>query len=638
MARGEVFHEIFWSQRPVNLLLNCQSGQAELEVAGSTPVPVKAGSTCLSAKPERATIAVAKAGELPCLAAALEALWNRCAAPAPTVAPPADAEQVFQVVKAAEVLQRPLRKLTQFDVNSTPPSTSANEAKHIWHNPSNLEVTITLPEATDVDCVRLVTPTKMVPLYGLGSEGYGTPHYAVGDFTFSLVLSDDGFQKDIRKIDQPQVVFEETSEVYVGHFTKSRLPVWRIAVNARAKHVKVLPRATTRERAALYVKWIEVLQAQRVDELTLQALAADINGDGANELVVGTSECQLAAFDSEGRRLWIKDTFPGAIHLLAAGDLEEDGQSEALAYLTTEVLRRINGDGSERPPSDVTAAQLKYNQQRAGGGNITSMGVWGRGDPENKEVFAWAEGMFRVQPDGTTIMESGKIQHPQGVGRLVNLFPGEPEALGCVNRYGLNVFSSRLDTQGNYQSLGYKPLVGPDSGESRGLGLVQGVDVPGFKGVVAAIQGEAAAYPIASFLPPPPGAKAPDGWQYGTGGVPAVAALVEDINSDDVPEVLLARIDGFVNVLNLTDGSLVGLVSTGQPIVGMAILSGRDGRPCLAVGTKFGVHVFAADQNGYQKLGSITLPIVAFVGPGGRLRDRVYVVDPAGCITVLVLK
>ena len=34
----------------------------------------------------------------------------------------------------------------------------------------------------------------------------------------------------------------------------------------------------------------------------------------------------------------------------------------------------------------------------------------------------------------------------------------------------------------------------------------------------------------------------------------AVAALAEDIDGDGVPEVFLARIDGFVNVLRLADG------------------------------------------------------------------------------------
>jgi hypothetical protein len=34
-------------------------------------------------------------------------------------------------------------------------------------------------------------------------------------------------------------------------------------------------------------------------------------------------------------------------------DLDEDGKSEALCYLDTEKLRRVNGDGSDRPVGDV---------------------------------------------------------------------------------------------------------------------------------------------------------------------------------------------------------------------------------------------------------------------------------------------
>jgi hypothetical protein len=333
--------------------------------------------------------------------------------------------------------------------------------------------------------------------------------------------------------------------------------------------------------------------------------------------------------------LWLKDTFPGAIHLLGSGDLEEDGKSEVLAYLTTEKFRRINGDGSERPEADITDAQIKGNQQRAGAGNITSMAVWARGNPKAKEVVAWAEGMFHVPPDGKAYMEGGKIQHPQGAAALTNLWPGEPEVLGCVNRYSIHLFASRTDAKGGYPVLGYRRLAGPDSGESRGLGLVRGVDAAGFKGVVVAIEGEAAAFPIAAFMPPPPGGRTPDGWHFNTGGIPAIAAAVEDFNGDGVPEVLLGRLDGFVNVLKLTDGSLLGLMSTGQPIVGMAVLKGKDGKACLAVATKFGVHLFGND---FKRVGTQAMPVAAFAGPGGKDKDRVYVVGPDGSVNVLKIR
>jgi hypothetical protein len=54
------------------------------------------------------------------------------------------------------------------------------------------------------------------------------------------------------------------------------------------------------------------------------------------------------------------------------------------------------------------------------------------------------------------------------------------------------------------------------------------------------------------------------------------------------------------------------------------------------VGTKFGVYLFGTDL---KRIGSLALasPAVAFAGPGGKQKDRVYVVDAAGNVLVLAL-
>ena len=103
-----------------------------------------------------------------------------------------------------------------------------------------------------------------------------------------------------------------------------------------------------------------------------------------------------------------------------------------------------------------------------------------------------------------------------------------------------------------------------------------------------------------------------------------------------VPQVFLARLDGFVNVLKLADGSSLGLLNTGEPILGMAVLQDKDGKRRLAVGTKFAVHLFGGDL---KEIGRHVLPSVAaaFAGPGGKQKDRVYVVDAAGNVTVLAV-
>jgi hypothetical protein len=69
----------------------------------------------------------------------------------------------------------------------------------------------------------------------------------------------------------------------------------------------------------------------------------------------------------------------------------------------------------------------------------------------------------------------------------------------------------------------------------------------------------------------------------------------------------------------------------------LAIVKGRDGKDCLAVGTKFGVHLFGGDL---KPIGShkFSTPAAGFAGPGGKDKDRVYVVDVAGNVTILTVK
>jgi hypothetical protein len=124
------------------------------------------------------------------------------------------------------------------------------------------------------------------------------------------------------------------------------------------------------------------------------------------------------------------------------------------------------------------------------------------------------------------------------------------------------------------------------------------------------------------------------GWGF-VAGVPVTAALAQDIDGDGLPEIFLGREDGFVNVLRLADGKSIGLLNAGQSILGIAALQSRDGKPLLAVGIKFGVHVF--DSN-LKEIGIYPIPSVAFAGPGGKQKDRVFVVGPDGNVTVLVVR
>ena len=178
------------------------------------------------------------------------------------------------------------------------------------------------------------------------------------------------------------------------------------------------------------------------------------------------------------RRLWRKLYWPGDIHAMALADLEEDGRAETLLYLTSDEVHRVNGDGTERPVAYIRDAQTDVPGLRRLAGSVTTIGVWAQPGTALNDVVMWSEPMFRVLPDATVKMETGKIMHPQGIGRLANLWSNEPEVLVTANRHGVTLWSSRRNEQGNYVQLGHQPAPGGDSGERRGLGWVHPVDLP----------------------------------------------------------------------------------------------------------------------------------------------------------------
>jgi hypothetical protein len=316
-------------------------------------------------------------------------------------------------------------------------------------------------------------------------------------------------------------------------------------------------------------------------------------------------------------------------------------------------------------------AQCEVYHGAAGAAGVVSLGAWGPDDPKKKEVLLYSAWPFRVQADGSTKVVPRGMGNAQASARLLNMYPGEREVLATVDALGTYIWSPHRDAEDAYPRLGFVRAPGFDGFERGGFAIVHPIDIPGFstqsktsvgqgrpastdaapglrlKGVVTAILSGINYFPMTAFAP---GAKE-RGWSFETSGVPAVAALVEDIDGDGVPEIFLARKDGFVNILKLADGSSLGLLNLGEPILGMAMLKGKDGKPRLAVGTKFSVRLFVADHAGaalvagpvgagMKEVGREVLPVpaAAFAGPGGKDKDRVFVVDTAGNVTVLSLK
>lgn len=580
-----------------------------------------------------------------------EKLWAISKDVATTGAAAADFDKnLFEKIAADKPLDQPLRRIRQLKITSDPKSiqplaglsdnqyaTCLAGYQPTWGATDHLTVSLDLGKPQDLACLRLVSIHKASS--NPGDPTFGQAYNEPGDFTFSLELSNDNFVKDIRKIDKPNVAWEETTTFPIWHYALGRLPTWRIDIGASARYVRLMPRATTKERPFLSLSELEVYAADKAPDLTARAIAADVDGDGSNELAVGTSNKQVALYDADGKQRWTKPLV-GDVFNMVCGDLDNSGKSEIVVYEThDETMHRFNGDGLERKPGNIKQGLLDRNKADNSGG-LVALAIWGPDGADKKEVIGWSEACFRVTWDGTT--KGLKSGQPRGAAQLNNFYPDEPVALAAFG-YFLDIWSAKRDSDGNYIKLVSRmPSGAPGGGPAEpGLTWIHQTAFAGHKGLLAANGGGLDYFPVEALAlggnkgqPDKVMEPVKGQWHFLSGTVPLVAAAIEDSVPEDQVRIFVGREDGFVNVFDL-DGKTIGLINTGEPILGMCLLGEKGAARRLAVVTKFGVHVFGGDL---KKLGRCPQAAKSFAGPGGKNKDRVYCVDDAGKVTVVVVK
>jgi len=78
-----------------------------------------------------------------------------------------------------------------------------------------------------------------------------------------------------------------------------------------------------------------------------QIVAAEINGDGQRELVVGTEDGHCLALSAAGKLLWSANLEGRCFGCPTLLDLDDDGSYEVIAGSTTRVLKALRGkDGA----------------------------------------------------------------------------------------------------------------------------------------------------------------------------------------------------------------------------------------------------------------------------------------------------
>ena len=101
-----------------------------------------------------------------------------------------------------------------------------------WRQPDGIELTLDFGKPVAISHLRAVSTMQ---------PARGRKLYEAGELRFAMALSNDNFRRDVRKVDQPVVSFEETGIYPIFHHDLGRLPTFRVKVGANARYLRLRP-------------------------------------------------------------------------------------------------------------------------------------------------------------------------------------------------------------------------------------------------------------------------------------------------------------------------------------------------------------------------------------------------------------
>lgn len=169
--------------------------------------------------------------------------------------------------------------------------------------------------------------------------------------------SNDGFRQDVRKV-------IELGDTKTYNSWGDPVPYKFENLNCEAAQLRLT--LTPRKGTGIYISELEVWgnRTGLAEEFAkkgktgmpshiFQSLAtADLNGDGAAEIIAGSTNGKVYAIDAQGKLLWNFVT-NGPVHAVAADDLDGDGKVEVIAGSDDTCVYVLDSSGKERWRFDV---------------------------------------------------------------------------------------------------------------------------------------------------------------------------------------------------------------------------------------------------------------------------------------------
>jgi len=454
-----------------------------------------------------------------------------------------------------------------------------------------------------------VALTEPVPLTGVNcyEDGDGTLTWDLGEDRFvsridgikvdgdkaTVFCSSNGFDNDIRQI-QANVGHRDVYVMYqYGFAAVVRIPTLE-GINCKAQYFRIgVPNAKfeygpwvekewhrqawniSAHNQELFEKplWMKVTFRGSESRLNVvRSLAADIDGDGNEEVVAATDNRELLALNAEGQLLW-KRSFDGPILNFICEDMEDDGRREIIVSNHDNFVYCYESDGRLR---------FKINLLETVGAPANSITLYRQKDglmglllPSYHRISQFDhEGRFLRDSVCSGFYEDAAL--PKGCdinGDGVEDFVVRENVRGTVSLIDGNTLSTKA-TAGGYPGKGLALIHWDkeDGGNSQML-MVAKNGVTMYR--IGTVSGDDwsietfFSHPIASIT----------GW------------AVADVNADGMKEILLGKWSGFILILN-GNGEVLEQALAGSTVYDVATVRNQEGKTHILATTGEGIRIY----------------------------------------------
>jgi len=476
-----------------------------------------------------------------------------------------------------------------------------------WRGGPAGTVTLDLHREVDVRCLRIV-----------GSMGA----FAKDDMAFEIGLSNDRFERDVRRSTIETPAFETHHAEMLKYMYTYQFPVYVLPVNDRARQVRITPRPLNVKRG-VYFHEIEVVTDQREASTNLR-LFVDGFRDAGKPAVLAASQDRLVMLSVDGNVIWTQEA-ESPIANVSIADVNSDGRQDIVVFTLGEKLHVFDGDGRLHFTHDVRKGKVGGSTPHRPG----AVGAWRPDERGNLEYYFMPHVRYgRIGPAPKLKQNVFRDRGGKYAFTVPDVTGDGREELAVVGLYGsgFGVIDSRSDlAEGGLRYVATHGLTGYNSGNMELPVYFDGAVVRAadgkWLGVAALNPGGINFYSAPRF---------DAAWSH-FNHPPNTCYCLLDTTDDGIPELLVGRKDGFVVQYSVSDGTLSGRAHMGGDV--RSIAGWRGG---LLVGTSEGLVLMDTQM---RRLGERQGPVqrVAATARPGRRSPLVIAANDDGTITGLEL-